>query len=525
MKKINKLLIMSLCVLPLCACKDQKEESNKKPIEPEVNVPWNDESSIKLSEMSASVALDKTYQINASSAGSLTYLSTNENIATVSSTGLVTPVNEGDAAIKVSSADDFIYFRLHVGDAQGEIVVGEPSIYLSNGDLTLYIGEKYGINPKLLIDGAEISGVTYSFKSTNSEIATVEDGKVVAKAAGSTIITVTGQKGNAIASEQFEVTVNENIIYLVPDFESRQVVAGTPLNLEFVLINNTKAITEGVGEVTYTLDKDGYAFIDNNQLFAVHKGEVVLSASTTYKSVTYTCNVNLSVKELYKLTYSVEGVKVYEENVISGECISYKEIPTKNDAKFKCWKSGSKKVDFNTPINEAMDLEPQWLVYSSDLTSTETVTLWDYSTGQELTCDGGAGIYLWEDYQYPDTRVNIQFNGDSNNNNSSITRNITLPKFEYAVFPAVSFNIYFQMQAKAAIKFSYKGYSKAIVDGEKNTVTIIGNKLYFNGVDTKKTVPDTVLNASEGLVINTICSPKSSGKICVGGFYTYLAEE
>lgn len=519
MKKINKLLALSLLLtLPLAGCDKEKNKDNSSANQDNVVSDWNDCSSITLNAMSASIDLGATYQIQASGSGTLTYSSTDESIATVSSSGLVTSLAEGDVAIKVSNGSDFVYFRLHIGEFAGEVVSGVPTLALSSKALTLYQGEVYSLNPRLLVDDKDVSGASYTYASTNESVAKVVDGKVNAIGNGEATITVTGTKGATTASEEVTISVCDNLIYLVPDFDSRQVVAGTPVSLGVALINNTQAITSGVSEPTYEVNDDKLAYISNNQLFAIHKGLVVLSAKVTYKSVEYSFSIDIETKDLYKVTYTVEGVKVYEENVISGEHISYKEIPTKKDSKFKCWADGDNFVYEDTPIDEAMDLEAKWLVYSSDFTSEEKVLLWDYSTGTEIVCTNNTGCYLWEDYQYPDTRLNIQFTGMS-----GLTTTITLPKFEYRTFPAVSFYLYTQMNGS---QFKFGTYTSSELESKsKNQVSIVGNKLYFNGSDTNQTVKSTVLDATEGLEFNILMPTGNSGKMCISGFYCHLAEE
>ena len=165
-----------------------------------------------------------------------------------------------------------------------------------------------------------------------------------------------------------------------------------------------------------------------------------------------------------------------------------------------------------------MDLVAKWWVYSNDITSEETVLLWDYSTGSEIVCNNNCGCYLWEDYKCPDTRVNILMT-----NKTLEKTTITFPKFEYSKFPAVSFFLYMQIYTT---RFCFGNYeSTEIVYGSRNQVSIIGNKVYFNCEDTGEVISSDVANAVESLQFQIKVPVSTGGKVPVTGFYGHLVEE
>lgn len=513
MKKITKLLTLSLLSFQLIACGSGNKSDSSNPIESS----WNDESSIKLEEMSSSIAVGETYQIKVTSSGSFTYTSTNESVATVSSSGLITAVSEGEAAIKVSNDNDFVYFRISIGNTAGGQSTDKVSIYLPTTSLSLYIGEKYALNPKLMVEDKELEGATFEYVSSSLGVANVIDSVITACNSGTSTITITATKGNVTATTTIEVNVFETLTYLVPDFETRQVVSGSPLDLCFVLVQNSEMITYGISDPVYTVSDTNLAYVDNNQLFAIHKGYFTLNASVTFDGATYSCDVELTSKELYKVTYTVDGVKIHEEDVISGDYIAYDVTPTKKDCVFKCWANGDVTITNETPINEPLNLTAKWLAYSDDVNSELTTLLWDYATGTEITVDNGGGTFLWEDYRFPDTHINVLLVAKR-----SEISNIIMPKFEYALFPAVSF--YFIMQFREA-KFVYGNYTSPTVNEfARCQVSIVGNKVYFNGVNTGETVSNEVYNAAESFAFKIKCPANIGGRLFVTGFYAHLSE-
>jgi len=514
MNKIIKLLVLSLASLTLASCGDNGGGGGGS----EPKTEWNDKSSITVSELSKTIKVDSTYQINAKGSGTLTYKSTDETVASVNSTGLVTGVSEGDAGIKISNETDFVYVKIHVGEASGKKIEGTLSVYLPIKDLNLYIGENYTVSAKAMVNGKEVEGATFTFESSNPSVASVADGKVSALASGSAIIKVTANSEGTKATGQVVVNVNENLIYLVPDFETREVVTGSPINLNVCLIQNAEVVTEGVGSPTYSVDNKDVAFVQNNQLFAIRKGKVQLTATVAYAGDEFSFKVDITTRELYKITYWYNSQLLYEEYVKSGDCITYKDVPVKVDSVFKAWTNGEKLVYADTPIDYAMNLQPKWLVYSDDILGGEKSLLWDYSTGNELVCNNNAGAYLWEDFQYPDCRINVQMTSKS-----LLITDIYLPKFEYALYPAVSFYFYNQLYNT---QFVYGSFESSIIENKaRNQVSIVGDKLYYNGQDTGEVVDLGVLTALDSFKLQIKAPTNSGGKLCLSGFYGHLSEE
>lgn len=117
---------------------------------------------------------------------SLTWISDNESVATVSSSGLVTGVNVGIANITVQTENKLI--------AKAKVnVVSAPSSVALPYTIRISAGFYYTLLPTLTPLESE---ATYKWKSSDTSVATVSSqGKVYGKKEGSSIITVTTDNG------------------------------------------------------------------------------------------------------------------------------------------------------------------------------------------------------------------------------------------------------------------------------------------------------------------------------------------
>lgn len=113
---------------------------------------------------------------------SLTWISENERIATVSSTGVVKGISEGTTSI-IAKTDNGLSTKAKIE------VVGAPiSVHLPS-NVKVSVGYYYTLTPTLTPANSE---ATYKWKSSDTSIATVTSaGKVYGKKEGSVTITVT----------------------------------------------------------------------------------------------------------------------------------------------------------------------------------------------------------------------------------------------------------------------------------------------------------------------------------------------
>jgi len=160
--------------------------------------------------------LDIRYSPEGASAQKVTWESSNNEIATVSSNGVVKGIAEGKAIV-TATTDNGIKATAEV------IVLPLPTSVSLPYALTIYTGYSKVLTPSVLPANSETS---YTWKSLDSSIAKVSSGKITGIRAGKTTITVTTENGK-IAN--CEVTIKS-----------------TPLELNSNNANNRAKVIESI---------------------------------------------------------------------------------------------------------------------------------------------------------------------------------------------------------------------------------------------------------------------------------------
>lgn len=140
-----------------------------------------------------SKALKITYSPEGASAKKLTWTSANTNIATVSSTGLVKGVAEGETTV-TATTDNGVTATAKV------VVLPLPTAVSIPANIDIALGYSKTLVPTVTPSNSES---TYKWSSSDASVATVSAGTVKGKKEGRAIITVTTENGKTA-----ECTVN-----------------------------------------------------------------------------------------------------------------------------------------------------------------------------------------------------------------------------------------------------------------------------------------------------------------------------
>ena len=214
---------------------------------------------------------------------SVTWSSSNTSVATVSN-GLVTAKSSGSATITVRTNNN--------KTATCSITVNNPvvavsSISLNQTGATIEVGVTLSLSATISPSNATDKSVTWS--SSNTSVATVSDGIVTAKAAGTATITVkTSNNKTATCS----VTVNEQAvlptaIYLSKSSLELKEGATANLTVTFLPSNATNKTVEWL-----VLDTS-VATASDGTVTAVGEGETTLIV-TTSNGLTATCSISVT---------------------------------------------------------------------------------------------------------------------------------------------------------------------------------------------------------------------------------------
>ena len=159
-------------------------------------------TAISLSAESNSISIGATTQLTVgytpsdTNVKNVTYSSSSESIATVSSTGLVTGVAQGSATITATAQAENGTVSATTTISVTPIAV--TSVSLSSNSETIKVGKTVTLVPTISPSNATNKNVTWS--SSNTGIATVSGGTVTGVAAGTATITVTTVSGSKTAT-------------------------------------------------------------------------------------------------------------------------------------------------------------------------------------------------------------------------------------------------------------------------------------------------------------------------------------
>ena len=206
----------------------------------------------------------------------LTYASSDEKVATVTAEGVVTGVASGDATITATAANG----------VKGECkvtVTDESWVELSASEVTVKVEEEFTLTATVKPDNAPDKTVTWA--SSDSEVASVDGGKVKALKEGTAVITATAANGKKAeckvtvqtAAVDFDITIalsdmsiptkglqQDKSVRLYATY-TRKVdgKAHTPASVSWKSSDETVATVDAEGNVTAVIEHIDRSGIEN----------------------------------------------------------------------------------------------------------------------------------------------------------------------------------------------------------------------------------------------------------------------
>lgn len=199
----------------------------------------------------------------------ITWSSDNENIASVSNTGLVTPLAVGDVTVTATASNGVsANYMFHVHEKAVE------SIRITDRSLSLFAGESCELSAEIIPKDATDPTVTWS--SDTPDVASVSDNGVLRAIRGGTaVITVTSTNG---ISDSIPVEISDVIAV-----ESIDILSSLGETLEIGEVTELTAVvspaTATYPTITWSIDNPAIASIDaNDQLEALAAGQITVTA-------------------------------------------------------------------------------------------------------------------------------------------------------------------------------------------------------------------------------------------------------
>lgn len=246
-------------------------------------------TSVKLSKTSLVLSKGNTATVSATvlpsdaTNKSITWSSSNKNVATVTEAGQIKALSVGETVITVTAADGGC-------KATCVVTVSEPvtGVTLNLSSATVYTGEK--ITLKAYVSPSDASNKLVGFTSSNSLIASVNsEGTVTAESAGNCVITATTVDGKYAAS--CTVTVLQGVQKIVLSENEMSLKKGSTMMLVATVLP-ADAFNKNV---TWTSSNESVVTVDKRGIVtAVKAGTATITVKTADGGFTDVCVVTVT---------------------------------------------------------------------------------------------------------------------------------------------------------------------------------------------------------------------------------------
>lgn len=209
----------------------------------------------------------------------LIYTSSNENIATIDSKGLITGIGEGSCSIDITYYGDYDTADTSVNIEVNAIADHNYILSVSPESISMDTGNTQQITATVTDKGTAISNPTFTYNSDNTGVATVNNtGLITAISAGTANITVSyiGEDGNTY-SKTIPTTINAVVAKTIA-------ITSTATNPNKIKLNNTQ---------NYTIAETSNGSTVTDTFVITTSG-----CDSSYYTVTRTDNNNFSITNL-----------------------------------------------------------------------------------------------------------------------------------------------------------------------------------------------------------------------------------
>ncbi|MDR1222621.1 MAG: Ig-like domain-containing protein [Tannerella sp.] len=332
---------------------------------------------VSLNASSRSLTVGDVFQLTATIAPAsatnkaVSWSSSNGNVASVSTSGLVTAKAIGRATITVTTADGNKTATCIVDVTAATVAVTGVSLDVSTRSLTT--GQTFQLTATVSPANATNQAVTWS--SSNSTVAEVDaSGLVTAGSAGTATITVKTVDGNRMATCTVTVTnATVAVTGVSLDVSTRSLTTGQTFRLT-ATVSPADATNQAV---TWSSSNSTVAGVDASGLVtAGSAGTATIMVKTVDGNRTATCTVTVT-----NATVAVTGISlnITEQNLPVGQTVQLTATVTPSNA-------ANKNVTWSSSNTAAASVTPSGLV-KANATGTATITVTTIDGGLTATCE------------------------------------------------------------------------------------------------------------------------------------------
>ena len=287
-------------------------------------------SSIALSPTSVTLNPNGTYKFNVTVSPSnatnkgVTWSSNDTNVVSVDQNGNIKALKDGMAKIRVTAQDGSGKYA----EASVTVESSKPTNILVTGvslnasTVKMYVGQSYQLIHTIKPSNATNKGVTWS--SSNTNVVSVSNGKIVGKSSGKARITVTTNDGRYSAYTDVTVINRPSSNSSSSSKPSSSSSSGSSINSSIDIIKDTIELNKGSEEkLEYKLSQDltdsiiiwkssntDVAVVKNGIVSAISDGEATITATINGKDIKDTCKVIVKKLDLTGIVFEDESLSV-----------------------------------------------------------------------------------------------------------------------------------------------------------------------------------------------------------------------
>ena len=287
-------------------------------------------SSIALSPTSVTLNPNGTYKFNVTVSPSnatnkgVTLSSSNTTVVSVDQNGNIKALKDGMAKIRVTAQDGSGKYA----EANVTVESSKPTNILVTGvslnasTVKMYVGQSYQLIHTIKPSNATNKGVTWS--SSNTNVVSVSNGKIVGKSSGKARITVTTNDGRYSAYTDVTVINRPSSNSSSSPKPSSSSSSGSSISSSIDIIKDTIELNKGSEEkLEYKLSQDltdsiiiwkssntDVAVVKNGIVSAISDGEATITAMINGKDIKDTCKVIVKKLDLTGIVFEDESLSI-----------------------------------------------------------------------------------------------------------------------------------------------------------------------------------------------------------------------
>lgn len=287
-------------------------------------------SSIALSPTSVTLNPNGTYKFNvtvspnnATNKGVI-WSSNDTNVVSVDQNGNIKALKEGTAKIRVTAQDGsgkYVEASVTVESSKPTNVL-VTGVSLNASTVKMYVGQSYQLIHTIKPSNATNKGVTWS--SSNTNVVSVSNGKIVGKSSGKARITVTTNDGRYSAYTDVTVINRPNSSSSSNSSSNSSSGSSSSISSSIDIVKDMIELNKGSEEkLEYKLSQDltdsiiiwkssntDVAVVKNGIVTAISDGEATITATINGKDIKDTCKVIVKKLDLTGIVFEDESLSI-----------------------------------------------------------------------------------------------------------------------------------------------------------------------------------------------------------------------